>query len=158
MSSPYQTMAAVPHVYVLPRCNVDLYESGSDYSMGALAWSARQVDNLRVSESFDVVPQVTTGVPYPEPHHTTEHHEITFDAVWNVAAVLMQRISGSAQTGRNAQYVMVITFLDGSVGTAGNTITRTYYGVTLPSRTLTSRQANEFGSSNTLTAKYYTES
>lgn len=153
MGNYRQTMSPVPRVYVLPRCSVALYETGNgditvDNPLGNMVWVAQQVDNLRIGEHYDEVEQFATGSPYPDIHHTREHHEIIFDAVWNVGAKLK----------RNTEYQLVMTFQDASLGNqTGHFLKRFYYGVTTPSRNIDSRDANEFGSGNTLRAKFYEE-
>jgi hypothetical protein len=142
-------MTPVTRAYVLPRCSVAIYETVDDGdTLGTLVWTAQSVDNLRISEAYDEVQEFATGIPYPETHHLAERHELTFDAVWNVAAKMV----------RNQQYILAITWQDAALGASTNHWVRRFYvGVTTSRRELGSREGNEFGSSNTLRAKYYVE-
>lgn len=141
-------MPAVPRVYVLPRCAVELFTTGDDNTLGTLVWTAAQVDNLRIGERYEVVVRHRTGEPYPERHHTAESHEITFDAVWNINAVM----------SRNVEYILALTWLDASLGATSKTYVRRYYAkVMTDSRDVSSRDANEMVSSNTLTAAWKTD-
>lgn len=142
-----QSMTPVSQVYVLPRCDVALYADAGSGVLGALVWTAQQVDNLRVSERFNEVEHFATGVPYAETHHLDGKHELTFDATWNVAAAL----------ARNTSYILAVTFNNANLNGANAWVRRFYSGVTTSSRDIASRDANEFGSSNTLRAQYYVE-
>jgi hypothetical protein len=136
-------MSGVTNAYVLPRCTVGLYTEGS-----VLLWTALSVENLRVSESYDFEVRKPTGIPYPDIHPTTEHHELTFDAIWNISAVM----------GRTSR-ILVVVFRDGGFGaTTKAWVKRVYYGVLTARREVGSREGNEFTSGNTLQALYYTES
>ncbi len=142
-------MAAVPRVFVLPRCSVEVFETDPiSLTAGDSVWSAKQVDNLRITENYNEIERFSTGIPYPETHHTDERHSIIFEAIWNVEARL----------ARNQAFIMVINFDDATQrGSARSFVNRTYYGVTTSSRDIGSRDANEFGSGNTLKAQYYAE-
>ena len=146
--NPWQTVTPVDRVYVLPRCNIELWEDAGDGVLGDPVWTAEEVENVRIREELNTVFEHRTGIPYAKAHHLDERHEIVFDAVWNVDAVL----------GRNTEYILGITFQDASLYTeTRHWVRRFYHGVTTQARDLQSRDGNEFVSSNTLIAQYMEE-
>lgn len=149
MTPQYQTMQRVPRVFVLPRCNIRIWATGESGTVGALNFQAQNVKGLRISEDFNEVEEFLTGVPYPDNHHLDARHSVTFDAVWNIGAKLV----------RNVEHVMEIVWLDASLGPASRAWVRRFYSkVTTSSRHIESDDSNEFGSGNTLKAKYYVQS
>jgi hypothetical protein len=148
MTEPFQTMQAVARVYVLPRCDISLYADTGNWTKGSLLWTAKQVDNLRVSERWDEVEEYQTGLPYPVTHHFNERHSLTIDSLWQIAMAM----------ARNTEYVLVCTFKDASLSAATRTtVTRTYYGVMLASREIAARDSNELGATTSLNAKHMDE-
>lgn len=143
-----QGMSPVGNVYALPNCEISLYATGEDNTLGALLWSAQQVQTLRVRESFVEVEHWATGLPYPEVRHVGERHELEFEAVWNVAAAM----------SKNVEHVLAVTWKNATLsGTGSSWVRRFYNGVTTSGRDIGSLDGNEFTSSNALRAKYYTE-
>lgn len=154
MGNYRQTMQPVSRVYVLPRCCVALYNVGAGdivdgEPLGDPVWTAEQVEGIRISESFVEFEQFATNSPYPEIHHLNERHEISFDAVWNVAAKMK----------RNTYYILALTWQDAnlSAATTRHWIKRYYFGVTTAGRNIESREGNEFLSTNILRAQHYYE-
>lgn len=145
----WQTIQPVNRVFVLPRCDIALYEDAGNGVLGSLVWTVESMESLRISESFRVVLDYLTGIPYPRRRHLDATHQITFDAVWNV----------SARLSRSTRYILSITWLDASISnTPKGWVRRYYHGVTTSDRDISSRDGNEFTSSNTLDAEYYVES
>ncbi len=141
-----QSMTAAANVYTLPRCSVSLWTG--DTTLVESAWTAEQVDDLKVRETAVEYEYWPTGAPYPETRHRNIGHEIEFDAIWNVAAALAQ----------NVEYILAITWQNATLsGTGTSWVRRFYHGVTTSAREISSRDGNEFGSSNTLKAQYFTE-
>lgn len=144
----WQTQQAVQRVFTLPRCDVALYEDAGSGVLGSLVWTARNLENVRISESFVPYEEWLTGQPYPRIRHLHSRHGIALDGVWDVNLGLR----------RNTQYVLAITWLDASLSASPQGwIRRYYHRVTTGDHEIASRDSNEFTGGLTLQAQYYIE-
>ena len=139
----------VANVYVLPRCEIALYEDDGDGQIGTVALVIKQLENVRVSDRFASVLTKFTGVPHPQPFHMEEEHEISADGLWDVARLME----------RNHSYILTILVRSatwvGDTPCESNNWNRIYYfGARTNSSEMSSRDGGEFTGTQTITAIY----
>lgn len=143
-----QLLHPVPSVFTLPRCQISLFEDAGDGVLGEELYTARNVESFKSAERLTQIEVTPTGIPHPEIHSMGEHHELSWDGVWNVAAKMK----------RGDAYILAVTWQDATIEKDERAWQRRYYqGVSCASRDITSRDGNEFTSSNALSAKWFVE-
>ena len=141
-----QTQQPVDYVFTLPRCDMALHADAGNGTIGELLWAMENVDSARFAGNYETVERRLTGVPHPVRHQTAERHEISIDAVWNIAGALR----------RGQEHILAVTWLDATEQKHDREWQRRYYvGVTMGSEDVNSRDGIEFTSAHTLTANYY---
>lgn len=141
-------MLPVPKVYVLPRCAIDLCSRYVD-TAGTLYWSAKNVENVQVTEDYEIVWRENTGMPDPVPHVTRERHELTMSGLWDLEAKALR--PSIVWPYYYPGWVLVVGWRDAGLGASTSAwARRIYLDVVITHREIVSRDGNEFISSLTL--------
>lgn len=142
----FQTQQPVASVFVLPRARLELFEDADDCELGASALVIKQLENVRLSDRFDAVRTKFTGVPHPEPFHLAEEHSISADGIWDIAAAMQ----------RNHDYILVITWQEGSLKIEANSAWHRlyYFKARIDATEAGSRDSNEFTGTLNISASY----
>lgn len=115
----------------LLEAQVTLYATRADGSPGAAIWSGAVAENFKADERWLNVETRPSGARQPRQHPLVAQHTISIDRVWSLPLANLLGWSATEQ-----EYILDVVWTDEETQ-AGQR--RTFYGVTISTRSLASR-------------------
>ena len=132
----------------LLEARVTLYATRPDGSLGAPIWSGQEAERLTVRERWIKVETRPSGARFPRQHPLVPQYDLSIDRVWSLPLINLLGFQPTDQT-----YILEILWTEEDLGQWHR---RTFYGVTLDARSLTSQTIEtEFVDGQEFQAQYF---